>query len=346
MIPVARRLLELGHNVIIAAGEEHISLFKSELPGLNCIRFPGFKPGYSRFLPQYVTILFKVPVLVYWIVVEHSRLRKLIAENKIDIVISDNRFGLWNKNAKTVYITHMPRIPFPRWMRFMEWTGILLHRFIIRKYSMCFIPDLPGENNVSGRLSHGVKLPVNTRFIGILSRFGYTYKSVIKDTYNFPHCTLILSGPEPQRSILRKKVNDIPGDNDLKTVILEGKPSEKAGALTSGRIISYNHLPQNEMEQIISGSEFIVSRAGYTTIMELISLNCSALLIPTPGQTEQEYLARYLDKKGWFAQKSQNRLGKVMKPQFKRPIQTDEILAESRELFEKALEELLKDHNK
>ncbi len=343
MIPVARKLLELGHNVTIGAGEEHIAMFKSELQHINCIHFPGFKPGYSRFLPQYIYLLFKLPGLIYWIFSEHFTLKKLIAENKTDIVISDNRFGLWNKSVKTVYVTHMPRIPFPVNMRFMEWTGVLLHRFIIKKYSLCFIPDLPGENNLSGRLSHGLKLPANVRFIGILSRFGNTYNFKGNDTDNYPHCTLILSGPEPQRSILRKKVTGILVKSDLRTVILEGKPSETRKESTKGNLISYSHLPSPDMEKIISGSEFIVSRAGYSTIMELISLKCSALLIPTPGQTEQEYLARYLEEKGWFTRVAQKELDHGINRQLKRPLQTGVILDESRELFREALKELLTD---
>jgi hypothetical protein len=78
MIPLAIKLQEMNNNVIIASGEEHLSLFRSELPGLSYISFPGFKPGYSRFLPQYISLFFKIPLLLYHIIVEHHRLKKMI----------------------------------------------------------------------------------------------------------------------------------------------------------------------------------------------------------------------------------------------------------------------------
>lgn len=346
MIPVARRLYELDNNIIVAAADDHLALFKNELPTLTYVNFPGFRPGYSRYFPQYLVLFCKIPVLIFWTIREHFRVRKLISGYNVDILISDNRFGLWNRSIKTVYVTHMPRIPFPRYAKFMEWTGILLHRYIINKYSLCLIPDLPGENNISGRLSHGLKFPGNVRYTGILSRFVYTYNSDIKDTYEFPYYTMVLSGPEPQRSILRKKAVDFLKNKYYKTVILEGKPSGTIEKTESDNFISYNHLPSAGMKDILTGSELIISRSGYTTVMELISLNCNALLIPTPGQTEQEYLAGYLEKKGWFVHVSQKNIRPGMEMPVKRPFPAVEILNESRELFEKAIEELLKEDDK
>ena len=340
MIPLAKELQERQNNIFIGAGKEHQSLFRNELPELTYIDFQGFKPGYSRFLPQYIALLLKTPVLFYHILAEHIRLKQIIHDHDIDIVISDNRFGLWNRKIKSVYITHLPIIPLPPELKYFEWIGILFHRFFIRKYSFCFIPDLPGELNVSGRLSHTVKLPENTRFIGILSRFKGNLPSHENNT-GIPHNTLILSGPEPQRGILRQKIVEALKHRESPTVVLEGKPRNSAEVTKTGNIISYNHLPSNEMEKIISESESIVTRSGYTSIMELISLNCSALLVPTPGQTEQEYLAGYLSEKGWFTSVSQKNIkaGLTLPP--KKASWTNEIIKESRKLLEKALDELL-----
>ena len=171
MIPLARRLCEMNNNIFLVQGKIILSFFRNELPGLTYIDFPGFKPGYSRLLPQYIPLLLQTPVMLYHIIAEHFRLKKIVKEYKIDIVISDNRFGLWNKKIKTVYVTHMPLIPFPGFFKIFEFIGIFLHRIIIKQYSYCFIPDLPGEINLSGRLSHLHNLPDNVRYIGILSRF-------------------------------------------------------------------------------------------------------------------------------------------------------------------------------
>jgi hypothetical protein len=343
MIPLAVRLSEPGNTIIIGAGEKHLALFRKEVPELRLINFPGFKPGYSRYLPQYLVLLIQTPLLLYHIIKEHNKLKKIIREFDIDIVISDNRFGLWNKNVKTVYVTHMPVIPFPGAFLPLEFVGILLHRAIIKKYDFCFIPDLPGEMNVSGRLSHSVKLPGNTRFIGILSRFSDTTGSAYSSTIQFPHNTVILSGPEPQRGILREKIAGILKKKDIPAVFLGINLDKPESEEHSENMIFYNHPGCLEMEGIIKGSESIITRSGYSTIMELISLNCSALLIPTPGQTEQEYLAKYLEAKGWFRSVSQKRLTDgIVLPSIK-PGWPEEINIHSRGLLTKALRELLEE---
>jgi spore coat polysaccharide biosynthesis predicted glycosyltransferase SpsG len=341
MIPMARMLQKMNNNIIIASGEEHLALYRTELPGLTYLNFSGFRPGYSRFLPQYLALLLKMPVLLYHIILEHSRLKKIIREYDIDIVISDNRFGLWNRKITSVYVTHMPVIPFPKPFRFMEFTGILLHRAVITKYSLCFIPDLPGEVNVSGRLTHGVRLPDNVRFIGILSRFISSDEHRERRLFDFRHNTLILSGPEPQRSMLKQKLVNLFKDKEPPLVILEGRPDKKQNFSRSGNIFSYNHLPAADMKEMINGSESIISRSGYTTIMELIGLNCSALLIPTPGQTEQEYLAGYLAEKEWFHTISQSDIKEGISMPSKEAKWPGDIINQSRILLAEALKELL-----
>jgi len=346
MIPLARRLQELNYNIIIGSGEEHLSLFLNEMPGLTYINFTGFKPGYSRYLPQYLALLLKTPLLLFHIILEHIRLKRIIREHAIDIVISDNRFGLWNRKVTTVYVTHMPLIPLPKPLRFLEFFGILLHRAIIKKYSSCFIPDLPGELNVSGRLSHGIRLPDNVRYIGILSRFITPEPSQHENPTKFQHNTVILSGPEPQREILKQKLAGLLKEQDTPTVILEGRPDKIREIVMSANIFYYNHLPASEMKEMIIGSESIITRSGYTTIMELISLNCSALLIPTPGQTEQEYLAEYLSKKGWFSTISQSEIEAGISLPSNIAIWSVEIIEQSSLLLTEALKELLEKHHK
>jgi len=336
----------MNYNIIIGSGEEHLSLIQNELPGLSYIDFPGFKPGYSRFLPQYLSLLIKTPVLLYHIILEHYRLKRIIREHAIDIVISDNRFGLWNRKITSVYVTHMTLIPFPKPLRFLEPLGVLLHRIIIKKYSLCFIPDLPGDLNLSGRLSHGIKLTDNMRYIGILSRFIYSDPLLNENPVEFHHNTVILSGPEPQREILKQKLVTLFKDKEPITVMLEGKPGMAAGIVRNGNITFYNHLPASRMKDMITGSDYVITRSGYTTIMELVSLNCTALLIPTPGQTEQEYLAEYLSEMGWFRTVSQNEMKAGIALISDKPLWPGGITEQSSILLNKAIEELLEKHHK
>ncbi len=345
MIPLALHLKALNHKVFIGSGEKHISLFRNETAGLSYIDFPGFSPGYSRILPQYLSLLFKTPVLLYHIISEHYRLKKIVREFSIDIVISDNRFGLWNNKITCAYVTHMPRIPFPKAFRFLEFIGIALHRAIITRYDLCFIPDLPGGFNLTGRLSHGLKLSKNVRFIGILSRFKAKNNND-SEKKGKPYNIVILSGPEPQREMLRVSLLGALKEKEPETVILEGKPGKESSGVPDGNIISYNHLPAAEMAKMISESRGIITRSGYSTVMELVSLNCSALLIPTPGQTEQEYLAEYLSERGWFSTISQKEIKGDLEILTKRQLKNNDITVESSGLFLKAMAELLEQHHK
>jgi UDP-N-acetylglucosamine transferase subunit ALG13 len=153
-----------------------------------------------------------------------------------------------------------------------------------------------------------MKLPGNVRYTGILSRFPVMTQSTPGKLAAIKHNTVILSGPEPQKSIFRQNVIRLLRDEKILTVILEGKPGKEDEIATSANFTFCSHLTSPEMQQMILSAEKVVTRAGYSTIMELVSLNCTALLVPTPGQTEQEYLAEYLSSKGMFSSCRQSNL--------------------------------------
>lgn len=340
MIPVAAELIERGHKVLFASGTEHLNLIRSELPECELIVFSGFKPRYSKYLPQYIWLLFKIPSLIYHIFSEHFRLKKIIKKHSIDIIISDNRFGLWNSEITSVYVTHMPRIPFPAGFRFLEPVGILIHRQIIKKYDWLFIPDMPTEPNLSGRLSHGLKLPDNTRYVGILSRFSKNSIATNKQS-DKSHNLIILSGPEPQKAMLKKKLTKIFKNKPTTTIMLGGAPDADIKKESAHNIIFYNHLPSQETFNLIINGKSIITRSGYSTIMDLVAIGCSALLIPTRGQPEQEYLAERLAKQGLFYSTEQRKLND------KTPVpeniikNTKHITDESSVLLNSALDEVL-----
>jgi UDP:flavonoid glycosyltransferase YjiC (YdhE family) len=340
MIPVASELIAEGHNVFIGSGKELADLFRNEVEGLKYIYFPGFTIKYSRWLPQYLKIAFSAPSFIYQIRKEHRLLKKIIKENDIDIVISDSRPGLWNKSIRTVFVTHMLRVPYPEALRFQDNRGISLIRKLISRFDYCFVPDLPGELNLSGKLSHGIGCPENVRFIGILSRFGTENMETVNSTGKY-HCTVILSGPEPQKSMLKNRLARILEKSGKPCIILEGKPGEKSLIVTRGNLSFINHLPAGEMKNIILGSEHIIARSGYTTLMELVSLRRSALIIPTPGQSEQEYLAGLMAERGWFVSANQDSLKDDLVLPGNNAVWPEEITGESSRLLRSAVKELL-----
>ena len=340
MIPLVRNLRAKGHNVFIGSGEEHLAFFRKEIPGLKYIVFPGFRIRYSGWLPQYLVIIVKIPMLLYHSIREHARLKKIIREHSVDIVISDSRIGLWNNKVKSVLVMHFPRIPFPYRFRFMEKAGICLSKLVIKKFSYCYIPDLEGRENLTGKLSHDLTLPVNARFIGILSRFSnYAIKDIaVSRKFRY---LVILSGPEPQKGILKKKLFEILSRKNEQTIILGADPSSGSTEYVSGKITYLKHLPEEQMAQLLLSCDMIITRSGYTTIMELVSINRSAILIPTPGQTEQEYLAQYLSDKSWFTSITQKELNDLAESEVPKPGWPSDINLLSEKLLEKALAELL-----
>lgn len=307
MIPLALELKKRGNEIIFGADPSLIPLLEKEIPGIKIITVPGLRIRYSSHLPQWLCILFQVPRIIRVSLREHSLLKHLAREIHPDIIISDNRFGFCHKSICSVYITHMLRIPFPGPLRFLECFGAWLHRRIISRFDLCLVPDYPEEINLSGRLSHGVKMPFNTCYMGPLSRFVQHVDSAETLLPEEPYCCLILSGPEPQRSMLAEKVvSSLPV---TKIRILTGSPLKTR--LESERVEVITSPDSMTMREVITGSSAIIGRSGYTTVMELLSLGRPGVIIPTPGQTEQEYLGEYLHGKYGFVTLRQKDISKL-----------------------------------
>ncbi len=328
--------------MIIGSGETHIDFLKSELPGLEHFLLPGFRIRYSGIFPQYLVVMARLPAFISHCISEYKDLRKAIREYSVDIVISDSRIGLRNKRIKSVLILHFPSIPLPGFMRIIHYPMLMLSRAVMKRFNFCFIPDMPGEENLTGKLSHGIKLPGNTRYIGILSRFS-NYNGLSEDHSTRIKYSVILSGPEPQRKMLKKKLADVLLKTGEKSIILEGEPSMGYHTLTINNITFISHIPGDEMLKLLVNTEIVISRSGYTSIMELVSIGKNAVLIPTPGQTEQEYLADYLSEKGWFGKLLQKECGKLQDIKLPRHNLPVNINKESGGLLDKALSELLEE---
>lgn len=306
-----RKLLEKGDRVIIAADKTPLSFLRKEFPYLDWVRFPSYyRIRYSHIVPMPILAPFHFLKIIIGSAREHSFLKKLLKTHKPDIVISDNRFGLWNKNYFTVYITHQICIRMPQWAKFLEKPVYKLHRRIIRKYDRCWIPDKQGPDNLSGELSGKFPLPSNASFTGIASRFLLTENRSpqISNPYDI---VVILSGPEPQRTILENKLLLFFQDSDKKIFFLRGKPEETGITPDKYNIKMSNHLPSGDISALLSQAGTIICRSGYTMLMDLAALNKKALLIPTPGQTEQEYLASYMVKCGRHISLSQNNISDI-----------------------------------
>jgi uncharacterized protein (TIGR00661 family) len=300
-IPVIHELLRAGHEVVIAADGRVEHLLREEFPGLPFVFMKGYGLSYSAFFPAWMTVIFQLPKILFRMAMEHVQLKKIIRENKIDVVISDSRFGLWSSKACSVYITHQVMIKCPGGLRIFEPLLYYFHQLLIGKYDHCWIPDHGGKTNISGDLSHKYPIPPNAHFINPLSRFTL---SAEKEIFEYDIC-IVISGPEPSRSAFEKIVLNELSTYKGKAILIAGQPGRKYDEQKGAhRIVS--HLPTNALKSAILSSRIVVCRSGYSSIMDLVTLKKDALLIPTPGQTEQEYLAAYLASHKIFKSASQS----------------------------------------
>jgi len=292
-IPVIRALLDEGAEVIIAAEGRPLVLLQKEFPQLETVVFKGYNPRYPSFGSMaWKMFLTMFPILIgIW--KEHLRLRKIIRDHNINAVISDNRFGLWTRKVPCVYITHQLMIKAPWHLKLTEPFLHIFHRFFINRYDRCWVPDLVGEENLSGHLSHLYPIPAHAEFIGPLSRFKPQKEATVEENL----ILAIVSGPEPQRTIfeqiLIKQLTTYNQPAVLISGITEDDTMEQRDNLTI-----YSHLETAKLEQLIQKASFVICRSGYSTIMDLSILKKKAVFVPTPGQTEQEYLAEYHSKNG------------------------------------------------
>ena len=211
---------------------------------------------------------------------------------KFEAVISDNRYGLYHHKIPCIFITHQLTIK----SALGKWSEKFLQKYnyrFIQKFTECWIPDTEDKDNLAGELSHPKINPaVPVKYIGWLSRFDELSKAKFKN-----NLLILLSGPEPQRTMMEEKIiNELNTFNGPVTIV-RGLPASSTFIPSMGEITFYNHLPADELNKVIHETEFIVSRCGYSTVMELILLKKKTILVPTPGQTEQEYLAKHLSQK-------------------------------------------------
>ena len=300
-IPIIHQLIMAGSEVLVAAEGGTEVLLKKEFPQLNFLPLIGYRVMYSRERRNLGFMLFlQLPKVIITIFREHQWLKKAVRDFNIDAVISDNRFGLFNKKIPSIYITHQLFIK--TYGRVTERLAQIMHYAFIRKYAECWVPDL-NENGLAGILSHPRLLPPVTKYIGPVSRFSKSDQTEI--LYDL---MVTISGPEPQREIFEKMILMQLKEYNGRVLIVRGVVNE-------GEVVRYyqnnrqitivDHLSANEMNTALLQSDLVISRSGYTTIMDLVKLHKKAIFVPTPGQPEQEYLAKYLMEKQMFYSISQ-----------------------------------------
>ncbi|MDQ6761600.1 MAG: glycosyltransferase, partial [Bacteroidota bacterium] len=238
-------------------------------------------------------LVFQMPKLIWAIFKEHHWLKRIIKTYKPDIIISDNRLGLYSSNTFSIYITH--QLAIKTGSNFMDKFAGKIHNYFIKKYDQCWVPDFK-ENGIAGELSHPKKITSNVFYIGPLSRF-----EKLPEVNKVYDVLISISGPEPQRTIFENIIFSQLKYDRRKILIVRGLPGQGENIMPPNSFTEVvNHLSATELNRAFQHAEIIICRSGYTTIMDLAKIGKNAILIPTPGQTEQEYLSKYLMEKRFF----------------------------------------------
>lgn len=312
-IPIIRYLLEKKCEVVIGSDGRPLQLLQKEFPSCEFVLIRGYNISYPRNGSMVIKIAAQIPKILSGIKREHELLKKIIEEGKnlpagrqVDLVISDNRFGMWSREVPCVFITHQLMMKSP----FGENLIHKLNKDYISKYSECWVPDEPPQSllgkegsltaGLSGDLSHKFPLPENAKYIGILSRFNMPLNPPSKEEMR--ELLVVLSGPEPQRTIFEKKILENiplnpPSKGELTALIVQGITEKNERRKISENVEIVSCLTSEDLQKEIISSEIILCRPGYSSIMDLAVLGKKAIFVPTPGQTEQEYLADYFSKK-------------------------------------------------
>ena len=291
-LPIIRKLIKENHDLTIISSDRSLQLLQHELgPDITYIDVPDYPMLVSENTWQFIA-----KSMVYWpLFIKRmedglQQLQKILKTKEYDRIISDGRYDMYSKTIPSYFISHQMRIMNPLRIHFFERGSETFNKFFFKRFKEVIIPDFK-ENNLSGDLSHNLrKIDENKmHYVGILSDF--SQQDVKKDIDYF----ISLSGPEPQRSILEKRIID-QIDNLSGSIVMSLGKTEEKDVPNDEDIETYSFLPKEKREELLNRSKLVISRSGYSTIMDLAVIGTKALMIPTPGQIEQEYLATHLMK--------------------------------------------------
>lgn len=304
-IPIIRELLEKKWEVILCADGAPLSLLQQAFPHLGWERLPSFSIQYPLKKSGMIRSMIKqLPALYRSKLIDHRCAEKWVKKYRVSLIVSDNRIGFFSKKCRSIYLSHQLRIAAPPFLVWGEAIVSKIHQFLARHFDEVWVPDFSEEPSLAGKLSRGWKRR-SVRYIGLLSRFSPPPKPVEEKGI-----LVVLSGPEPQRTLLEEELANQLIRAGYPATIVRGLPLGASQPMIDSSLLRWiNFLPTDELKVELNRCELLITRSGYSTLMDLTVLSKRALLIPTPGQTEQEHLAARLGKMGccfWTKQEELN----------------------------------------
>ncbi len=294
-IPIVRYFQEKHCEVVLASSGAQASLLTKEFPGIAIRQLDGYGIRYNSGSSLFGSLALQLPGVFTSIKKEHRWLDELLKKENFDFIISDNRPGFWNKRTNCIYITHQLLIYSGKGKKLNRLLQ-QLHTRYMKNFNSIWVPDLEGNKNLAGELSHPAKPIIQPTYLGLLSRFEKD-----KTVHPVSDLLILLSGPEPQRTILEQKLYHQLQSYEGNVLFVRGLPEQQKESLPFyEHIIVHDHLPAHTLQEAMASAQLIICRSGYTTLMDLTRLNKKAILIPTTRQPEQEYLAAYMQEQQYF----------------------------------------------
>jgi predicted glycosyltransferase len=287
-IPIIEELLIHNYKVLLASDGPALMLLRKEFPHLPFVELPCYQIAYPKSGAFFkLKLMASLPQIRAAVSSEKKIIKKLVQEGRIDGMISDNRLGVRNKKVPSVFLTHQLNVLSGNTSLFSS----KMHQGYIKKFTECWVPDVQKTPNLSGKLGHPKKRSFPVTYLAPLSRMK---KEEVPNKYDI---LALLSGPEPQRTLLEEKLMEAFIDQPEKVLLVRGVIEEEPKSNIHKNITVVNFMLTKELERAINESALVVSRSGYTTIMDLAAMEKEAYFIPTPGQYEQEYLGQQLTQK-------------------------------------------------
>lgn len=299
-IPIIEQLQHWGYEVIIASDGPALQLLRSEFPNNPYFTLPSYGADYkTKYLA--LNIAMQIPTMWRAVKKEQRLLSEMIKKFNPHGLISDNRFGLYSRKIPTAIISHQIEIPIR--IPILHQIGNAINHTFFQKFQEIWVPDLPGEPNLSGKMSHGTALDEQLKYLGPLSRM-----KPMPSAEQAHDILVVLSGTEPQRTILEHILLRQLADLPYRVLFVQGIPGTVQRIKCSPKLELVSFLGSKAINQAMEKASLVMSRSGYTTIMDLAKLGKKAFLVPTPGQKEQEELASYFLEKNIFHSCHQNEI--------------------------------------
>jgi uncharacterized protein (TIGR00661 family) len=293
-VPLIQMLKQAQCHVYVAGNPTALKLLQEEVSGVKYLPLDGYNILYSSKRRLAWKILKQIPKILLAIYKEHRWLKNVVTVHQINIVFADNRYGLYHTDATCIFITHQLRIKAP--FSWLEGVIQKINYHFINRFDACWVPDYEGKLNIAGVLSHPAQLPaVPVQYIGPLSRL----KTIVPPVNVQYKWLVLLSGPEPQRTILENLLLRAIHTVRHPVLLVRGLPLASTELSVPPHCKVANYVSAKDLQLLFAQSEYIISRSGYTTVMEILAVGKKSILIPTPGQTEQEYLAKHLMQQHW-----------------------------------------------